>query len=117
MQSQHVGVSVKHFAANNRENQRFTASSDVDERSLREIYLAAFEKIVKKAAPATLMCSYNALNGTLNSQNHWLLTDVLRQEWGFDGLVMSDWGAVAAHTAAIKAGLDLAMPGKGAETE
>lgn len=117
VQSQHVGVSVKHFAANNRENQRFTASSDVDERSLREIYLAAFEKIVKKAAPATLMCSYNALNGTLNSQNHWLLTDVLRQEWGFDGLVMSDWGAVADHTAAIKAGLDLEMPGKGAESE
>lgn len=108
-----VGVSVKHFATNNRENQRFTSSSNVDERALREIYLAQFERIVKEAHPATLMCSYNRLNGTLNSQNQRLLTDILRNEWGFEGLVMSDWGAVADHVAAIKAGLDLEMPGKG----
>lgn len=113
VQDQGVGVSVKHFAANNRENQRFTSSSNIDERALREIYLSQFERIVKTAHPATLMCSYNRLNGTLNSQNQRLLTDILRNEWGFDGLVMSDWGAVADHVAAIKAGLDLEMPGKG----
>ena len=114
VQSKGVGVSVKHFAANNRENQRFTSSSNVDERALREVYLAQFEQIVKKAHPATIMCSYNRLNGTLNSQNQRLLTDILRNEWGFAGVVMSDWGAVADHVAAIKAGLDLEMPGKGA---
>lgn len=113
VQDQGVGVSVKHFATNNRENQRFTSSSNVDERTLREIYLAQFERIVKEAHPATLMCSYNRLNGTLNSQNQRLLTEILRNEWGFEGLVMSDWGAVADHVAAIKAGLDLEMPGKG----
>lgn len=118
VQSKGVGVSVKHFAANNRENQRFTSSSNISERALREIYLAQFERIVKYAHPATLMCSYNRINGTLNSQNQRLLTDILRNEWGFQGLVMSDWGAVADHVAAIKAGLDLEMPGKGeASTE
>lgn len=118
VQSKGVGVSVKHFAANNREDQRFTSSSNVDERALREIYLAQFERIVKQAHPATIMCSYNRLNGILNSQNQRLLTDILRNEWGFEGLVMSDWGAVADHVAAIKAGLDLEMPGKGpASTE
>ncbi|HJA46881.1 MAG TPA: glycoside hydrolase family 3 C-terminal domain-containing protein [Candidatus Limosilactobacillus excrementigallinarum] len=114
VQSQGVGVSVKHFALNNRENQRFTNSSNVDERTMREIYLAQFERIVKNAHPATIMCSYNKVNGTLNSQNQRLLTRVLRDEWGFDGLVMSDWGAVADHVAALQAGLDLEMPGKGA---
>lgn len=113
VQSQGVGVSVKHFAANNRENQRFTSSSNVDERTLCEIYLSAFERIVKQAHPATLMCSYNKINGTLNSQNERLLTTILRNQWGFQGMVMSDWGAVADHVAAIKAGLDLEMPGKG----
>lgn len=113
VQEEGVGVSVKHFAANNREDQRFTSSSNIDERTLREIYLAQFERIVKEAHPATLMCSYNRLNGTLNSQNQRLLTDILRNEWGFEGLVMSDWGAVADHVAAVKAGLDLEMPGKG----
>lgn len=113
VQDQGVGVSVKHFAANNRENQRFTSSSNIDERTLREIYLAQFERIVKEAHPATLMCSYNRLNSTLNSQNQRLLTEILRDEWGFEGLVMSDWGAVADHVAALKAGLDLEMPGKG----
>jgi len=113
VQNEGVGVSVKHFAANNRENQRFTSSSNMDERTLREIYLTAFEKIVKQAQPATLMCSYNSINGTLNSQNYRLLTQILRNEWGFEGLVMSDWGAVADNIAALKAGLDLEMPGNG----
>ncbi|AZZ60497.1 glycosyl hydrolase [Oenococcus sp. UCMA 16435] len=111
-----VGVSLKHFAANNRENQRFTASSNIDQRSLHELYLSAFEKVVKTAHPATIMCSYNAINGTLNSQNQRLLTQILREQWGFKGLVMSDWGAVSDHVAALKAGLDLEMPGKGAES-
>lgn len=109
VQSTGVGVSVKHFATNNREDQRFTNSSDVDERTLREIYLAQFERIVKLAHPATLMCSYNKLNGVQER----LLTHILRDEWGYQGLVMSDWGAVVDHVAAIKAGLDLEMPGKG----
>lgn len=113
VQSENVGVSLKHFAANNRENQRFTVSSDMDERTLREIYLSAFENVVKNAHPATLMCSYNSINGSLNSENKWLLTKILRDEWDFQGLVMSDWGAVADHVRAIKAGLDLEMPGKG----
>ncbi|WP_436665901.1 glycoside hydrolase family 3 C-terminal domain-containing protein [Lactiplantibacillus plantarum] len=113
VQQEGVGVSVKHFAANNRENQRFTSSSNIDERALREIYLTAFEKIVKQAQPATLMCSYNAINGVLNSQNYRLLTQILRNEWGFEGLVMSDWGAVADNIAALRAGLDLEMPGNG----
>ncbi|GAF41891.1 beta-glucosidase [Agrilactobacillus composti DSM 18527 = JCM 14202] len=105
---------MKHFAANNREDQRFTNSSEIDPRTLREIYLAAFERIVKQANPASIMCSYNKLNGVLNSQNKALLTTILREEWNFQGLVMSDWGAVADHVAAIKAGLDLEMPGRGA---
>ncbi|WP_295731403.1 glycoside hydrolase family 3 C-terminal domain-containing protein [uncultured Limosilactobacillus sp.] len=113
VQSKGVGVSVKHFALNNRENQRFTNSSNVDERTMREIYLAQFERVVKEAHPATIMCSYNKINGTLNSQNQRLLTKILRDEWGFNGLVMSDWGAVADHVAALQAGLDLEMPGKG----
>ncbi|KZD14692.1 Beta-glucosidase [Oenococcus oeni] len=116
VQESGVGVSLKHFAANNREDQRFTASSNIDQRSLHELYLSAFEKAVKMARPATIMCSYNAINGTLNSQNQRLLTQILREEWGFKGLVMSDWGAVSDHVAALKAGLDLEMPGKGNES-
>ena len=85
-------------------------SSDVDERTLREIYLPAFERIVKAVQPWTIMCSYNKVNGTWASQNHWLLTEVLRDEWGFQGLVVSDWGAVADRVAAVRAGLDLEMP-------
>ena len=113
VQSQDVGTSLKHFAANNQETERMYASSDMDERTLREIYLAGFETAVKKSDPWTLMCSYNRINGTYASENKWLLTDVLRDEWGYDGLVMSDWGAVSDRIKGIAAGLDLEMPGSG----
>lgn len=112
VQSTGTGVSVKHFAANNRENQRFTCSSEIDERTLREIYLSQFEYIVKKAHPATMMCSYNKLNGVSVAENHHLLTDILRDEWGFDGVVLSDWGAVNNRFKTLLAGLDLEMPGR-----
>lgn len=111
VQSQGVGTSLKHFAANNQETDRLRVSADVDERTLREIYLAGFERAVKDAAPSTVMCSYNRINGVYASENRWLLTDVLREEWGFDGLVVSDWGAVNERAAGVRAGLDLEMPG------
>ena len=102
---------VKHFALNNAEDHRFGGNSVCDERAAREIYLKAFERVVKAAKPATLMCAYNAINGTFCSENEWLLTDILRKEWGFDGLVMTDWGATHDRVASLKAGLDLEMPG------
>jgi beta-glucosidase len=111
MQSQGVGASLKHYAANNQEFQRFSISSEVDERTLREIYLAAFEKAVKQARPWTVMCSYNKLNGVHTSEHYHLLTEILKNEWGFEGLVVSDWGAVHDRVAALKGGLDLEMPG------
>jgi len=113
LQSQGVGASLKHFAANNAEHDRMRASSDIDPRALREIYLRAFHRVIQDAAPWTVMCSYNGLNGVLVSQNHFLLTQVLREEWGYDGLVVSDWGAVADRAAAVAAGCDLAMPSPG----
>jgi len=110
LQSRGVGASVKHYAANNQETDRLRVSADVDERTLREIYLPAFERVVTDARPWTVMCSYNRLNGVHASQHQWLLTTVLRDEWGFDGLVVSDWGAVHDRVAALGAGLDLEMP-------
>ena len=111
LQSAGVGASLKHFAANNAEHDRMRASSDVDERTLREIYLRAFEYIVREATPWTVMCSYNRINGVYAAENNWLLTTVLREEWGFAGVVVSDWGAVRDRPAAVAAGLDLQMPG------
>lgn len=111
VQSKGVGTSLKHFAANNQEYQRLAISAEMDERTLREIYLAAFEKAVKQANPWTVMCSYNKINGTLVSQNPYILTDILKKEWAFEGLIVSDWGAVRDRVAALKAGLDWEMPG------
>ena len=111
VQSRGVGTSLKHFAVNNQETSRFWVSAEVDERTLREIYLAGFERVVRAASPWTVMCSYNRITGVHASQNRWLLTEVLRDEWGYDGMVISDWGAVHDRVAAIEAGLDLEMPG------
>jgi beta-glucosidase len=111
LQSRGVGASLKHFAVNSQETDRMRISADVDERTLREMYLRAFQRVVTQARPWTVMAAYNKINGVYATQSRWLLTDVLRGEWGFDGLVMSDWGAVADRCAAVAAGLDLAMPG------
>ncbi|MBP6068628.1 MAG: glycoside hydrolase family 3 C-terminal domain-containing protein [Anaerolineaceae bacterium] len=111
VQKRGVGTSLKHFAGNNQEYQRFSISSEIDERTLHEIYLTAFEKAVKQAKPWTVMCSYNKLNGTYASENYELLSKILKQDWGFEGLVVSDWGAVHDRVASFKGGLDLEMPG------
>ncbi|MEK4823088.1 glycoside hydrolase family 3 C-terminal domain-containing protein [Niallia sp. FSL W8-0951] len=111
VQKEGVGVSVKHFAVNNNENYRFMGDSVVDERALREIYLKAFEMVVKRSQPATVMCAYNKVNGTYCAENKELLTEILREEWGFNGAVVSDWGAVSNRVEGIKAGMDLEMPG------
>jgi len=110
VQAHGVGVSLKHFACNNQETGRLGSDSLVDQRALREYYLPAFEMAVKEADPATLMCAYNKVNGTYCSDNRVLLTDILREEWGFSGLVMTDWGAMNDRVQSIKAGLDLEMP-------
>ncbi len=111
IQEQGVGTSLKHYAANNQESQRFSISAEVDERTLHEIYLPAFEAAVKEARPWTVMCAYNKVNGTFCSENRRLLTDILKDAWGFEGLVVSDWGAVHDRVASLQGGLDLEMPG------
>ena len=113
VQEKNIGVSVKHFAANSQEHRRMASDSVVDDRTLREIYFPAFESAVKEGKAWTVMCSYNRLNGEYASQNRWLLTDVLRGEWGFDGYVVSDWGAVSDRAKGVHAGLDLEMPASG----
>ena len=113
VQSKHVGTSLKHFALNNQEYRRLTNSSNCDERTMREIYLPAFETAVKKAQPKTIMHSYNLINGAYAGESGWLLTDILRKEWGFKGVVMSDWGAVSNRVKGVAAGGDLEMPGTG----
>jgi len=111
VQSENVGTSVKHFVANNQEHQRQTGSSNVDERTLREIYLPAFEQVIKQAKPWTVMAAYNKVNGQFMTENKRLIQGVLKNEWGFDGVVVSDWGALHATETAASAGLDLEMPG------
>ncbi|MDR1688184.1 MAG: glycoside hydrolase family 3 C-terminal domain-containing protein [Clostridiales bacterium] len=110
VQEEGVGTSVKHFFANSQEHRRMDGSSELDERTMREIYLSAFETVVKKASPWTVMASYNKLNGTFSTENKKYLTGVLRGEWGFDGVVVSDWGATHNRAGAVEAGCDLTMP-------
>ncbi|MBG0564046.1 glycoside hydrolase family 3 C-terminal domain-containing protein [Actinoplanes aureus] len=115
IQSAGVGACVKHFAVNNQESDRMRISAEVDERALREVYLAGFEHVVRTARPWALMSAYNRVNGVPASENSWLLTDVLRGEWGFDGVVVSDWGAVSDRVAAVRAGCDVEMPPTGTD--
>src|SRR5690606_36592254 len=111
IQSNGVCTSLKHYAVTNQAFVRLYITDIVDARALREIYLAAFETAVTRAQPWTVMCSYNRINGFYGSEQRQLLTDILKNEWGFEGFVVSDWGAVHDRVAALKAGLDLEMPG------
>lgn len=112
IQSEGVGACLKHFAANNQETDRLRISAEVDERTLREVYLRAFQVALRESSPWSIMSAYNRINGVYASENHWLLTDVLRGEWQYDGVVVSDWGAVHDPVAAVEAGLDVRMPGR-----
>ncbi|HPJ65300.1 MAG TPA: glycoside hydrolase family 3 protein, partial [Flexilinea sp.] len=117
VQSKNIGTSLKHYAMNNQETRRLAVDVRADERTIREIYLANFERAVTRGKPWTVMCSYNKINGIYSSENKFTLTDVLRDEWGFDGFTMTDWGAVNDHIAGIKAGLELEMPASGEYTD
>ena len=111
VQSKGIGTSLKHYAVNNQEYRRMTIDAVVDERALREIYLAGFEIAVKEAQPWTVMCAYNRINGTYASENKTLMTDILKEEWGHDGLVVTDWGAMNGRVEGLIAGIELEMPG------
>lgn len=117
LQENGIQASLKHFAANSQEYKRFSSDSQIDERTLREIYLSAFEIVVKESKPATVMCAYNKINNVYCSDNKKLLTDILRNEWGFDGMVVTDWGAMADRIKGFEAGCDLSMPGGSAYQE
>ncbi len=113
LQSRNVGASVKHFAVNNQEKRRSTVTAQVSERALRELYLASFEGAVREGKPWTVMCSYNRVNGEYVSQSRRLLTDILREEWGFDGFLVTDWSACDERVKGLVAGQDLEMPDSG----
>lgn len=117
LQSQGVGASLKHYLANNQEHRRMDSSSEMDERTMREIYMPAFERVVKEAEPWTAMASYNKIDGTYTTENKKYVTDILRGEWGFEGLVMSDWGATHNRSGAVEAGCDLTMPAENTDEE
>ena len=117
VQSQGVGTSLKHYLANNQEHRRMDSSSEMDERTMREIYMPAFERVVKKAKPWTVMASYNKIDGTHTTENKKYLTEILRDEWGFEGLVVSDWGATHNRAGAVEAGCDLTMPAENTDEE
>lgn len=110
VQSKKVAACPKHFALNNQERGRFTVSSEADERTMRELYLRPFEKVVKNANPWSIMCSYNRINGILASEHHQLMQEILRDEWGFDGIIVSDWGAVRNRAYSLLASIELCMP-------